>query len=63
MPGYLYSLMPRADKELAFIQLLPLAGYLPVINKSAEFHRRLLSGTVNCFEVRAKCGIKESNTL
>jgi hypothetical protein len=53
MPGYLYSLMQRADKELAFIQLLPLAGYLPVINKSAEFHIRLLSGTVNCCEVRA----------
>jgi len=53
MPGYLYSLMQRADKELAFIQLLSLAGYLPVINKSAEFHRRLLSGTVNFCEVRA----------
>jgi hypothetical protein len=36
MPGYLYGLMQRADKELAFIQLLPLAGYLPVTNKSTE---------------------------
>jgi hypothetical protein len=54
MPGYLHSLMKTADKELAFIQLLPLAGYLPVIiHQSAEFHRRLFSGTVNYCEVRA----------
>jgi hypothetical protein len=30
MPGYLHSLMQKADKELAFIQLLPLAGMYPL---------------------------------